>query len=343
MNRQPSQPTNLHLTAFRRAIMTVKPEYFSWSKTEQERYGLGLSENESEAIKRSMVKTLFGIETDLDSEFWTLTDEQYLHLDCAMLLLMGIGENHFFLNEMVIAGQLCEFNTFDEFFKSEHAFQQEGFLEYFEDYQAKPYKGDILMCIMARAFINERLYYLTLNCLAGYIRSHLTHIGDALIDELIPSEFVNGKNHGKRTSGGVVWDRQQNAGGLEGQLDELQSRYYHYLDALYDQKIDEQDKKALKKVYIHDISKSDDPQLEIIFSDKTALENVRIRRFMEDCSKIRGSYSEIELITKHEEIKLRDFINSQYQDIMASFNPKIIKFKKKLNITIADSCAEAWD
>ena len=50
--------------------------------------------------------------------------------------------------------------------------------------------------------------------------------GDDYINQLIL--MTNGENQGKQEKGGFLWDMKIDAGGLEAQLDELQSRWYIY-------------------------------------------------------------------------------------------------------------------
>lgn len=65
--------------------------------------------------------------------------------------------------------------------------------------------------------------------LAGYIYSKLEELGFDKINELIPHEYIDGKNHGKREGKGSIFDLRVDAGGLEVQLEELKDRYYKYL------------------------------------------------------------------------------------------------------------------
>ena len=71
----------------------------------------------------------------------------------------------------------------------------------------------------------------------------LDEAGFERIDELIPCQYVNGPNHGKREGDGYVYDKRLDAGGLEGQLQALRDR-----------------------------SRDNEPQMDFVFSDATALD-----------------------------------------------------------------------
>jgi hypothetical protein len=53
-------------------------------------------------------------------------------------------------------------------------------------------------------------------------------IGADYINELIPHDYVHGKEHGKREAGGFLWDLKIDAAGRETHLDELKRRWYAY-------------------------------------------------------------------------------------------------------------------
>jgi hypothetical protein len=55
--------------------------------------------------------------------------------------------------------------------------------------------------------------------------SKLEEFGFDKINEMIPHEYVDGKNHGKREGKGSIFDLRVDAGGLEAQMEELKDRY----------------------------------------------------------------------------------------------------------------------
>ncbi len=61
------------------------------------------------------------------------------------------------------------------------------------------------------------------------IYSRLDEYGQDYIEELIPHEYVQGKNHGVPDKEGFVWGYKPDAGGFEPQLKELEYRFWDYL------------------------------------------------------------------------------------------------------------------
>ncbi|MFQ5730127.1 MAG: hypothetical protein ACE5GN_07180, partial [Waddliaceae bacterium] len=216
--------------ALRRALMRVKPEYFSWSKEEQEQYGVNLPDREDFLIRQALYKTLFDIdvptEAALENASDKFSDEEYLQFNSAILPLYGIGENDFFLNEWM-SKTLLDFETLHDYCYDDHLFQEEAKEKDFDDYKPRPYRGRFYGT-WARLNIDGAFYYSSLWSVADYLISAIDDIRSEKINELIPYELVAGKNHGKREGIGTLFNMERDAGGLEGHLEELQNCSYEY-------------------------------------------------------------------------------------------------------------------
>lgn len=153
----------------------------------------------------------------------------------------------------------------------------------------------------------------------------------------IPHEYVDGPNHGKRGGKGFLYDKRIDAHGLEGQLDELQRRYFDYMNKRYEDLLKLFDKAAQKRVYVRHRSRPDDPHMEFVFSDKTALDSVRFRHFMSDCRLLSGDLRELDTRLDHERRSALAFLEESYRDIMEHFDPTVVALRKKRKITLADS------
>jgi len=182
--------------ALKRALMRVKPEYFSWPIEAQEKYRVAMPDMEMFRIRQALLKALFSIsvntEDEMNKAFDAFNDEQYLLFNSTLLPLAGIGEDKFFLNE---------------------------------------------------------------------------HLGDKTL------------------------------------LD---------FETLYD------------------------PQMDFIFSDKTALQAVRFRHFMKDCREIMGDAQELDTLVEQERHAIFDYLERMHQDILHNFDPKVIRFRKKRKVILAD-------
>jgi hypothetical protein len=66
-----------------------------------------------------------------------------------------------------------------------------------------------------RLLIHEQFYYATFLSLATYLLDEIESAVDNYINQLIPHDYVDGKNHGNREKGGFLWDMKIDAGGLE--------------------------------------------------------------------------------------------------------------------------------
>ena len=135
----------------RQAVIRVKPDYFALSETEREHYRLQLNTDDDFRIQQTVLKELFGVAVnkteDLDAVLDTFDDSQYLLWNSTLLPLQGIGEDDFFLNEVLPADvTLIDFDTVDDYARDDHRFQEQVHKQEDPDYKICPYRGNIHRC-----------------------------------------------------------------------------------------------------------------------------------------------------------------------------------------------------
>jgi len=227
---------------------------------------------------------------------------------------------------------MLSFETLYDYDFDDHQFQQEVQERDLKGYQRKPYKGSLYLT-WARLMIKERFYYATLTMASGYVYCELDEYGQDYIAKLIPYEYVEGKNHGVPQKNGCLWDYKPDAGGQEPQLEELEHRFRNYLQEIWDYLENEFDKESLQQVLIFDESRSDDPCCHFVFTDKAVLKKIHFKTFMQNCWDVeQKDHSGFIKKIDDEKQKLKRFLDAQYQDIMANFDPNVLKFRKKYKI-----------
>ncbi len=325
----------------RRAIIRVWPDYFSWPESRREQIRLQRSREDDFRIRQAVVKSLFNCEVQLENELDALLDSfddaQYLLLNSTMLPLQGIGADSFFLNESLPEGKtLLDFETLGDYARDDHQFQEQARRQDDPGYVIRPYRGD-LHHSWARLSIDGAFHYADFSSQAGYLVDVLDELGFDRIQSLIPHEYVDGANHGKRKGKGFIYDKRLDAQGLERQLEELQHRYYAYMNKRHEDLLDLFDKTARKRVYLHNRSRADDPHMDFVFSDKTALDAVRFRHFMSDCRLLAGDNRELETQLDHVRRAALVFLEESHRDIMEHFDPTVVTLRKKRKIILADN------
>ncbi|HED19083.1 MAG TPA: hypothetical protein ENI74_06220 [Gammaproteobacteria bacterium] len=291
-------------------------------------------------IRQTLLKDLFGIAAntteELDSITDTFDDSQYLLLNSTLLPLQGIGEDNFFLNEYFPADvTLLNFSTVDDYARDDHCFQERARKQEDPDYKIRPYRGDIHRC-WARLTIDGTFYYADISSLAGYLTDTLDELGFERIDELIPCQFINGPEHGKREDTGYVYDKRPDANGLEGQLQALRDNYYVYMRERYEVLLDRFNTSPTTCVYMRNRSRNNEPHMDFVFSDATALDAVRFRHFISDCRRIAGDPAEVDHLIEQEKHRALDFLANTYKDIMDNFDPTVVKLRRKCKIILAN-------
>ena len=330
--------------ALRRAIIRAQPKYYSWLPEAQERYRVTMPEQDRFRTKQALLQALFGIrvntEESMEAAIDDFDDARQVRLNETMLLILGVGADSFYLNEYTDDKTILDFPTLYDYDHDDHCFQKQARKEENPEYVVKPYRGS-LYYRWARLQIDGAFHYASLSMAAGYISSLVDELGAARIREWIPYGYIAGKNHGRREGTGTVYDQRIDAAGLEGQLEELKGRFYRYVAERHDHLALEFDQESRKVVYLFDQSRPDDPHMDFIFTDKTALKAVRFRHFMADCRALAGDGRALDLITEREKSAILAFLHEAHRDIMENFDPKVVKLRKKSKIIVADGALDA--
>jgi hypothetical protein len=320
--------------------MRVNPDYFAWSIEAQERYRVSMPEKDAFRIRQELLRAFFGIRVKTDEELESVSrafgNEEHLVFNRALLPAAGVGEDYFFLNECMDHGKtLLDFETLHDYDLDDHCFQEQAWKEQAPGYVTKPYRGS-LYHRWARLFIDGAFHYASLTMAAGYVHSNIDEFGQEKFSALIPHRYVKAKDHGKREGIGNIFSQRIDAEGKEPQAEELQRRLWAYLSERYDALLSEFDSQARKVVYMEDRSSKDDPHMNFVFSDKTALQAVGFRHFMNDCRPLVADRADLEACVSRERQKLNEYMESACRDILANFNPKVATLRKKRKIIVAD-------
>ncbi|MFV2056456.1 MAG: hypothetical protein ACC707_08300, partial [Thiohalomonadales bacterium] len=217
--------------ASRKALISANPNYYSWPEPQQERFRATMDDAAQNRVEAVLLKDLLAIKCTAENagEIWSdLPLSKLDNLNWAKLLTSGIGDDFLFLNEgMAENKSLLDFNSLYHYDYDDHLFQEQANKKETKDYKGRDYHA-LRFSRWARLIINDHFYYATLYSLAGYLTDEIEDRCHDCINKLIPHEYVEGKENGKQVKGGFRWDMRVEAGGLEMQLDELNSRWYRY-------------------------------------------------------------------------------------------------------------------
>jgi len=263
-------------------------------------------------------------------------------LNWASLLTSGIGEDYLYLNEsMADDKSLLDFTTLYDYDYDDHLFQEEARHRDFPNYESTDYYA-YRHPSWVRLLINSQFYYATFLSLATHLTDEIEEGGNDIIEQLIPHKYVDGKDNGKPEKGGFIWDMQLDAGGQEGQLDELKSRWHFYLQErwLTLSKINAGNPPA---VYTQDKDWDGDPHRFYIFNNAATLKKIRWRHFLSDCDPLMKNYSIVTRQLEQEVKKAKAFLTENHQDIQAGFDPNVIKLRKKRKIIMTAGVLDDLD
>ncbi len=324
--------------ALRRAVIRVRPEYFTWSREQRERYAGVRPKKDFERLDAALCVELFGAKERTgrksrpEEDHLTIAEQNVFNE--AILPLTGIGEDSFYLNDVLPKRKtLSDFANLREFDESDFRFQEAMRRKEDATYAGKPYHGALYLA-WARLFVDGVFTYATLSMGAGYLYSHLDEAASELIRTRIPHRYVPGKNHGKVEGDQWQWDERVDAAGQEGVLEELQRQVYAYLNERYHALLSASDARGTCGVYLVNTSVPDENNLHIVFSDTRALAAVRFPSFLRDCRVIERPAEELQRTAGREVGALTRLIQDKHEELLRTFDPKVVRLRKRLRIMV---------
>ena len=247
--------------AVRKALIAAEAHYYAWTPEQQERFRATMGEDAGRKVQGVLLDDLLDIKCRADEvdEVWNDVPLADLNqLNWARLLTTGVGEDYIYLNECMAEGKtLLDFPTLYDYDYADYLFQEEARKRDFPDYKGIEYYA----CrhpSWVRLLIQEQFYYATFTSLATHVLDGVESAGNEIIRQLIPHEYVDGKNHGKQDEGGFLWDMKIDAAGQEARLDALRNRWYGYQQERW-LALSESNVQRLSAVYVHDKNRNDDP------------------------------------------------------------------------------------
>jgi hypothetical protein len=330
------------LSAARKAMIAADAIYYAWPLCEQERFRATMGEEAQLKIQRVLLDSLLGIKCSTEdvADIWNDTPLADLNqLNWASLLTTGVGQDYIYLNEGMAEGRsLLDFATLYDYDYADYLFQEQARKRDFQNYTGIDYYA-YLHPSWVRLLIQEQFYYATFTSLASYVLDEIETAGIETIHKLIPHEYVEGKNHGKQKKGGVLWDLQIEAAGLEAQLDELSSRWYAYQQERW-LRLSEMNVQQRPVVYVHDKDWDNDPHRFFIFTNEETLKQIRWRYFLVDCEPLIAKFSAVEKLLTEELDQANTWLARNHQDIQDNFDPTVVKLRKKHKIIMSERAVD---
>jgi len=324
-------------SAARKSLIAAHPLYHSWPPQKQEHYRANKNENAQRNIRRVLLSDLLNINCTKDNvdKIWDdIPIEDLNILNWANLLTTGTGDDYIYLNESMAKDKsLLDFETLYDYDYADYLYQERVNQKEFSDYKGYDYYA-YKHPSWVRLLIEDQFYYATFLSLATYLHDETDSFGQDYIDTLIPHEYVKGKDHEKSEKDGFLWDMKLNASGLEGQLEELNHRWFNYLQKrwlILSKKL----RNAPPAVYTADKGWDNDPHRFFIFNNAETLKKIRWQHFISDCAPLMTNFSTIEIRIEQEISRAKSYLCDNHLDIMNNFNPKVTRLRKKRKIIMS--------
>ncbi len=322
----------------RRAVMRVCPEYFTLPRDDREAYYGRLDSDRINALYAHLLDELFDIEAtthdEVDVAVSSLETSENKRLAAALLPLQGIGDDCFWLNEVMGDRLLTDFETLRDYDSHDYAVQEEHRTRADATYIPKPYRGS-LYAEWARLFGEEsELIYATLFCAAGYLLCQIEEAGEAAIERLVPHRIVRGPKDGQSAANGTIMDIRVDADGFEEIYEQLNDRFHTYQRDRYETLLKRWDRTTPAEAWVIDRTTPGDHEWTFIFSNKGALGKVRLRHFLSDCHAIAGDRHPLDAMTTEERARATRFLEEQHAQIMTDFDPKVRTLRPRIKLVL---------
>jgi len=337
---------------FNRLLMRLNPGYFNLPQQEQLHFRMQLTDELYEKAEIYLLETLFNVRTknakESDAAWEQLNQDQKNLCNAHTTLLRGVGEDYFYLNEYFSESRsLNDFPTLYNYDVDDFNFQQQARKEEAEkeaktSYQIKPYRL-YLPHHWARLIDDGCFYYSTISSLSYYLSNQVEERINELISQLIPHEYKPGSEHGKWDAKGTCWDMRIDANGLEGQLDELKSRCYHYEVELIDAFNERFHNSTPGAVYLLKQEMWGDPHLDVVVQNSEAAKQIHFSSFLRDCRALLGENDNLERLATEAQQIADQFVHEQYQDVMENYDPKVSRLKRRRKIVMAPGVLDDLD
>jgi hypothetical protein len=317
------------LTPELREIMEeLKPGYFALTPDEREAFRATVSTSNDIDIYDTISTKVLGITKQqiaaISSGDHEMSPEESEKLSYIVQLFQGIGDDHFSWNENMAPGETALSHvTLADYVAANHEFQNAMLKEEAPNFE--PTENDwTIYGEWARYLIDGEIRYGMLTDLTSFVLDAAQDAAQELINDLIPSTFEEGPEHGQRYGDvSYIFDMHRNAEGRE-ELHDTVSKFVHNW-------VHEQTpvlRAAISEAHAGTVwmidetvwNKSDHADQmgqHCIFADETAMQGVRIKHFVDDCTRQLGKFETVtDLIARMSEL-MTNAIRGEYRRALA--------------------------
>lgn len=334
----------------RRALISVRPDFFGLPPDQQLRYRVKFPSKDRQAIVAAL---LAAHGHNLPAE----VAEQESNGDIAAPVqhrvnewlqpIIGIGEDSFSLNESLRVDQsILDFPTLLSYDRDDHEFQEQARTEVEPSHVPRRYAG-ALNATWARCMLGGRLCYLTLSVAASRIGNRIEDAAGTEIDRIIRHRYVPRPENGHVEDGLVRWSHRVEAGGQESLLEELQLRVWTYANARVLELHTELNDQPRTGTFLNDDpvpeSAEDEQRLRIVFSDPSALAQVRFTSFLSDCRALEHPAEELILVERREADRVVCFVSEQYEELLRTFDANVVPLRREIKVLIHPGAFDAFN
>lgn len=311
--------------ALRQALMAAEPAFFGWDASRQDRYRREMPDSAREQLEQRLETAIVGSH----GPAWHPFDAANA-VNALTLPLFGIGEDCFWLNEH--GKGWYDMDTVADLSHDHYRSDPD------REENRLPFMGQFFPS-WCRYLRRGHLVYATLTAFHHYVADEVARRHDELVDQLIPYRLVEGKDHGKKTKGGYIWNMERDAGGLEGQLDAPLQRSWTIQGDLYLQALGDCHARSSGQVFRVVSSDGADPMTSWVFDGLDAMRGVRLTHFLADVQARRGSRRLLAGLVAPYCNEGDALLRQAHDDIMRSWDPKLARFKRKRQVLLSDQAA----
>jgi hypothetical protein len=295
----------------REALISYKPDFFSLSEQEQNKFRFDLTREMPTSIQDFVINNLALVFTKGPAP--TKAD---LFFNWTTQLIQGVGSDCFYTEMFRAVDSNCK-TLFDVDYQH-FTYQVSRGSDYHNDRYTSlrwPTSGKLL--------INDLHYAVKLSSVNYLASDQAMSIAQESIESLIPQ-----KSYWEETDGGLSLTTDYF--GLEKEIDKIWDRYKQFIND-YLVELDQQLNEDPLAVYVVEPEfKFDDyPHIDLVFHSRKTLENIRLNHFYDDCREFEADSQPLENLIKRIDKPVKEFIHETYQSIFSKVDPLRIEKNKE--------------
>lgn len=326
------------MNKFNQFMMVKHPEYLRLPEEERIKYRMEHHNELNLPFTRFILNTEYNYNLREDEEVYFVMPsyEQLLQISKYKCYMKGIGKNYVHIHETIHNDDITTFaNLYD--YSCKRNFAEEKGISISEAIELNNYEEDPELYFLGSTQCGsvqkvdgvETYKELSIFSLAEYINLMLTELAFTKLHNMIPSERVNGRDHGKQAKDGLIYHKVLKANGYEKEHMELEGFIHEYLSNYQTNNYASIEKNGHNCIWRIDLTDMPENCVDYVVPNARIAKRMHFETWYEDSEKLLGDNEELDSIISMYTNNIDRAIDQKYQELMKNHSPNVIYLKNE--------------